>query len=159
MRSMLGRADVDAGAEVQGAAVEAADLRADVLDVGQALQRADHVGAGTADGRVLVQGIPVAAHAGGQVDHHVGLAVADPLDHLAVERDVARRRPGLRVAHVAVGDGGTGLGGLDRGIGDLLRGDRDRRVLVDGIAGAGDGTGDDDFGVHADPSRNSGHAS
>ena len=71
----------------------------------------------------------VAAHAGGEVDQHVDVALADPLDDLAVERDVAARRAGLGVADVAVHDRRAGARRLDRGVGDLRR--RDRQVRMD----------------------------
>ena len=50
---------------------------------------------------------------------------AHPLDHLAVERDVADALAGLRVAHVDVDDGRAGARGLERGVGDLRGRDRD----------------------------------
>ncbi|MCY1547832.1 hypothetical protein D9M68_839120 [compost metagenome] len=115
----------------------------------EALQRADQVGAGAEfQGLLATAYLQVAAHTGGEVDDDVGVALADALHQLAVQRHVAARLAGLRVAHMAVGDGGAGLGGLDGGGGDFLRGDGNGRVLADGIAGAGDGTGDDDFVVH-----------
>ncbi len=48
-----------------------------------------------------------------------------------------------------MGDRRAGFGGLDRGLGDLLGADRDRRVLANRISGAGHGTGDDHLAVHS----------
>jgi hypothetical protein len=56
--------------------------------------------------------------------------------------------PVCGIAHMAMHDGGPGVGGLDGGGGDLLRGDGHMRVLADGVAGAGQGTGHDDVVVH-----------
>ncbi len=143
--------DIDevAVAEIQGAAVQGADFRQQLLDMRQALQRADQVGAGAELQRLLAAtDFQVAAHAGGEVDDHVGVALADALDHLAVQRHVAARLAGLRIAHMAVGNGGAGLGCLDGGGGDFLGRDRDGRVFADGVASAGHRAGDDDFVVH-----------
>ena len=92
--------------EVHRAAVERADLGQQLRDVGEPLGRAGHVGAlgsrrkrrlGTAEHEV-------AAHARGEVEDDVDVGRADPLDDLAVERRVARRPAGLRVADVDVHD-------------------------------------------------------
>ena len=64
----------------------------------------------------------VAAHAGGQVQHDVDPGVAHPLHHLAVERRIARRLPGLRIAHVHVDDRGAGPGRIDAGAGESAPG-------------------------------------
>ena len=92
----------------------------------------------------------VAAHAGGQVQHHVDVGAAHPLDHLAVERHVARaarrwpgrargcgrwpRRPrAASIAESAICSGVTGT---------LL-------AALGGGAGAGHGAGDEDLPVHS----------
>ena len=90
----------------------------------------------------------VAAHAGGQVQHHVDIGVADALGHLAVEDDVAARLAGFGVAHMAMDDRGTGLCGVDRRVGDLLGRARHMRAAVLRAARAGDGAGDEDLAVH-----------
>ena len=71
---------------------------------------------GAGDLGVVLARHEAAARAGGEVDDQVGAARADPLDHLAIELELHRRRAGLRVAHVDVGDRGARLGGLDRGL-------------------------------------------
>ena len=129
-------------------AVEAADLGTQILDVDQAFLRAHHVGAGAARGRILLARIEIAAHAGGQVDDHIGFAVADALDDLGVELGAPARRAAVGFAHVTVSDRRPGLGGLDRGLGDLLGGHGHRRVLVHRIPGAGHSAGDDHLAVH-----------
>ena len=112
------------------------------------LDPADQVGALDERRRVLRVEHQVAAHAGGGVDDDVDVAGADPLDRLAVERDLARALPGLRVAHVDVHDRGAGPRRRDAGLGDLLG--RHRHVLgpADGVARAGQGAGDHDVPVH-----------
>ncbi len=77
------------------------------------------------------------ARAGGEVDEHVGAARPDALDHLAIERVVHARLGGLRIAHVDVHDGRAGLGGIDRGAGDLFRRHRHRRVAAGRVGRAG----------------------
>ena len=147
----VGGADVDqaALAEVEAAAVERADVGQQLLDVLEPLDAADQVGALDEGRRVLRVEHQVAAHAGGGVDDDVDVAGADPLHRLAVERDLARALAGLRVAHVDVHDRGA----------RPRRGDaRDSAIcsgvtgtcsdLPDGVAGAGEGTGDDDLAVH-----------
>src|SRR5262245_39341117 len=51
----------------------------------------------------------------------------------------------LGIARVQVHDGGTGLRGSHRGIGNLLRRDREVRGHGGRVNGSGDGTGDNDF--------------
>ena len=72
---------------------------------GEPLDAADQVGALDERRGVLRVEHQVAAHARGGVDDDVDVGVPDPLDDLAVERDVARALAGLRVAHVDVHDG------------------------------------------------------
>ena len=78
----------------------------------------------------------VTAHPAGDVDNDVGVGVADALDDLAVVVELAARRAGVRLADVEVGDGGTGLAGLDAGVGDLLGGLGEGRVDARGVTGA-----------------------
>ncbi len=63
----------------------------------------------------------VAAHPGGEVQDHVGGAVADAFGDLAVVPGIARGPAGLRVADMAVDDGRTRLRRVDGGIRDLFR--------------------------------------
>jgi hypothetical protein len=63
------------------------------LDVGQALQRADQVGAGPNSIGFRPGRFQVAAHAGGEVDDDVHVGFADALHHFAVQRHVAAERP------------------------------------------------------------------
>ena len=78
----------------------------------------------------------------------VDLCVADALGDFAVEIVAAARRAGFRIADMAVHDGGAGFRGLDRGFGDLLGRAWNVRGFAGGIAGAGDGAGDEDVTVH-----------
>ncbi|MNV95570.1 hypothetical protein D3C71_1904740 [compost metagenome] len=49
---------------------------------------------------------------------------------------------------MTVDNGGTGLGGFHGGCGDLLGGDGNKVALGGGVAGAGEGAGNDDVVVH-----------
>ena len=86
------RADVDqaALAEVEAAAVEGADVGEQLLDVGEPVDAAHQVGALDERRGVVRVEHQVAAHAGGGVDDDVDVGGPDPLDDLAVERDVPR---------------------------------------------------------------------
>ena len=66
----------------------------------QSLERPDHVGRRAGLGRLVVAHLEVAAHAGGEVDHHVGVAAADAVDDFAVELHIAAALAGLGVAHM-----------------------------------------------------------
>ena len=116
----------------------------------QPLGRAHHVGAARVRRQrgVLAAEHEVAAHAGGQVDDDVDVRGADPLDDLAVVREVARAPAGLRVADVDVDDRCARARRLDRRVGDLLRGDRHVLAPAGRVAGAGDRAGDEDVPVH-----------
>ena len=74
--------------------------------------------------RPVLADADVAAHAAGEVDDDVDLALADALDHLAVVLGLHAEGAGLGVAHVDVHDGRAGARRLDGGVGDLLGGDR-----------------------------------
>ncbi len=119
--------------------------------MGEALGRPDHVGAGGVERQRGLAGAEddVAAHAGREVEDDVGAGVAHALDDLAVERQRARALAGLGVADMDVGDGGAGAGGLDRGLGDLLRRDGHVGAAPRRVARARDRAGDEDVGVHA----------
>ena len=102
--------------------------------------------------RDLRSGTQIAAHPGGQVDDHIGVAVAHPIDHFLEQLWIARRLPvsGSRtwiwataapalaasIAASAICFGRTGTCGLRPS-----------------CPAPGDGTGDDDFVVHAEISR------
>jgi hypothetical protein len=135
-------------AEVEGAAVERADLRSQFLDMGDALGRIGHVGAAATLGGVFWVKEEVAAHAGGEVDDDIDAAVTDALHGFAVVLELAAGLAGLGVAHMKMRDGGARLGRLDRRLGDLFRRHRNGRVLADRVAGAGHGAADDDVLVH-----------
>jgi hypothetical protein len=90
----------------------------------------------------------VAAHAGGQVQDHIDLGVANALGHLAVERNIAARACRSR-------DRGHGNAQSPRRpwrhrspLGDLLGRARHMRAAVLGGARSGDGAGDEDLAVH-----------
>jgi hypothetical protein len=137
--------------EVHGAAVERADLGQAGGDMGDPVGRADHVGAGAGrQGGLGAAQHQVAAHAGGQVQHHVDLRRADALGDLAVECHVAGGLAGLGVAHVAVHDRRAGLGRVDGACGDLAGRARHVGRAVLRAARAGDGAGDEDVAVHGE---------
>src|SRR5882724_1718436 len=150
LAQILRRGDVDhvAVAEIQRAAIERANFRQQLFDMDEPLERSHHVRRRAGLGRLVVPHLEVATHAGGEIDHHVGAAAADALDDFAVEGGIAAALAGLGIAHVDVGDRGAGLGRLDGGIGDLLGGHGNGRMLAHGVAGAGNRAADDDLGIH-----------
>ena len=77
---------VATGGEVHRAAVERADLRQQLLDVGEPFRRARQVGAGSVEGEgsLVAAEHEIAAHAGREVDDDVRVGGADALDHFAV---------------------------------------------------------------------------
>src|SRR5699024_12608825 len=83
-------------------------------------------------------------------DDRVEMGCADPADDLRVVGELACARLGLEVTHVDVDDGGSGTGGGDRIVRDLLRGDGHVLALAGGVPGSCDGTGEDDLAVHGD---------
>jgi hypothetical protein len=142
--------ELAAGREVHAAAVERADLGQQLHHVRQALLGADHVG----DIRVGWQRLwrakhQIAAHPTGQVHHHVDIGAAHPPHHLPVEGDVARAAAAVGIADVDVGDGRPRPRGLDRGVRDLRRRDRDAVAATGVVAGAGHRAGDEHLLVHA----------
>lgn len=99
-----GDVQIAAVAEVQGAAVERADVRQQVLDMGEAFQPADQVGAGQLPQRGVGVDHQIAAHPGGQIDDDIGAGLLDPLDDLPVQARVAGGCAGLRLTDVDVHD-------------------------------------------------------
>jgi len=99
-------------------------------------------GAGAGDPGIVLARHEAAARPGRQVDNEVGILVANALDDLAVMRELDARSP-VRMADVDVRDRRADLGGLQRGIGDLLRRAGQRRILLAGRAIAGDGDAED----------------
>src|SRR5262249_26038935 len=93
--------------------------------------------------------LDIAAHARSEIDDHRLVLGADALDDLGIEFDIARTLAGLWIAYMAMDHGSAGIGRLERGIGDLLWCDRNRRMLADRVAGAGHGASDDDFRIHS----------
>jgi hypothetical protein len=85
------RHDVVAFGEVHRPAVERADLGSQLGDVLEALGRTRHVGSLEVrrERRVDASQHEVAPHACGEVEHHVHVRRADPLDDLAIEGRVA----------------------------------------------------------------------
>ena len=136
-------------AEIQRAAVQGANFRFQRLDVGQALGGVDHVAAGVHFRWIVVIDVKVTTHARGQVDDRLAAAGAQPFHHLAIEGHVAAALAGLRITHVTVNHGRPGGFGLETGLGDLAWGHGNGGVFVNGVTGAGNGTGDNDLTIHA----------
>src|SRR5690606_30020313 len=125
-------------AEVEGAAVQGADLRQQFLHMRQAGQWADQVSVGAEVHRVLAAtDFQVAAHAGGEVDDDVDVGLADALHHFTVQGYIAAEFAGVRVAYMAVHHGGAGLGGFYCGGGNLFGGDRHVRASGGRVASTG----------------------
>ena len=62
----------------------------------------------------------VAAHAGGQVQDHIDIGRADAVGDFLVETLRRARRAGFGIAHMAMDDRRSGLGGIDGRSRDLL---------------------------------------
>ena len=136
--------------EVHRAAIERADFRQALIDMFHALRSARHVRALLLERQRLFRRPEhhVAAHAGGKVEHHVDIGLADALGDFPVVFHLAARRAGFGIAHMAMDDGSPRLRRVDRRTGDLFRRARHMRAAVLGRARAGDGAGDEDFAVH-----------
>jgi len=93
--------------------------------------------------RVLLARHEHRAGAGGEVDDHIAPAVADALDHLAIKFEFHAGASGRRIAHMDMDDRGASLGGVDRLLRNLHRGDRDRRIVATDRRAAGDRAGED----------------
>ena len=125
--------DVIAEIEIHGSAVEGADLRKALRDMGDTLGRPRHVGAFFVDrqGRFNVAEDEVPTHASGEVQYYVDIGRADPVRHLPVEIPPARRGACLWIPDMAMDHSRSGLGRVDGGLGDLLRRNRHvRRVAL-----------------------------
>ena len=86
-------------------------------------------------------------HAGGAAGRQIDDGVASGLDarqKLPKDARIGGRAPVAGIARVKMQDGRAGLGGRDRFIGDLVRGDRQVRGHAWRVQRAGDRTGDDD---------------
>ena len=98
-RHALRRVDHHGCAEPHGVEVERADVWPQLDDMGDPLLRQQQVGTGGGDFGIVLARQEAAARPGGEVDDQVDAACPDPLDHLAIERELHGRRAGLRVVH------------------------------------------------------------
>ena len=87
-----------------------------------AFGRASHIGARLVkrQWRFRVTKNHVAAHSSGQINHHVGIRIANTVDYFAEQIGASIGYTGLGITYVAVNHGGTSFGRIDRAIGDLL---------------------------------------
>ena len=140
-------ADVDAFLLENGADIEATDLGLDLDRMLDALLDGADVTAFRRLAGVVVPGDVQAAVAAGEIQNHVGIAVAHAVCHLCEELLAHAILAGFRLPHMAVGNRRPRLCRLDRGGRDLFRRDRNCRVLSHRIAAAGDRAGHDDLSV------------
>ncbi|MHC2301296.1 hypothetical protein ACVJBD_005562 [Rhizobium mongolense] len=114
--------DIVAETEVHGAAVERADFRQAFADMADALAGARHVGPFWVQGqwRFDIAENQVAAHAGRQIEHDIDFGGADAIGDFPVEVVAPACGTGVRITDMAVNDCRPSLGGVDRGIRDLL---------------------------------------
>ena len=145
---MRGRVDEHPVAHVEAAHVEAADVGLELDHMAHPVFRRPQRAVGAGFRRVVVVVLEACARAGREVDQHVGAACPDALHHFAIERAVHARLGGLGIAHMNVHDGGAGLGGVDRGVRDLLRRHRHGRVAAGRVGRAGDRARDHDLALH-----------
>src|SRR5690606_7704462 len=99
-------------------------------------------------------GQEIGAHAARQVEHDVRAGLADAIDDLAEMRAVAVAFARLGIADVDMDDARARRGGLDTGVGDLLRRHRHRRMLLIIRRAAGHRAGQDRLVAH----RHSSHS-
>ena len=93
----------------------------------------------------------IASHTGCEVDHHIGAGIADARHRLPIERRIAGRRAGLRMAHMDMDDRGARLGSLDRRSRDVARRQRHLVAAGGGAAGARQRAGDEGLEIHGRP--------
>src|ERR1700733_507654 len=145
-------------AEIQAAAIERGNFRpveafaAQLDDVSHALFLAAEVT--TRRRRVLQPALAdadITAHAAGQIDNHIHLALAYALDDFAVMARLHAERAGVGFTHVDVDDGRAGPCRLHRRARDLFRSDRAVRALGHVGVVAGDCAGDEHVVVHDSP--------
>src|SRR5262249_52410595 len=135
------RVDYRPSAEPLRVEIERADLRSELDDMGGADFWRREQRTRSCLGRLLVARDEAPARARRQVDDQVGIAGAHTLDHLPIVFELHAGPPAVYLAHVDVADGGTCLCCTDAGLRDLLRRDRERRVLCASRETAGDGAG------------------
>ena len=85
------------------------------------------------------------APAGRQVQYCVAVRTPDPLDYFPKQFRVIARLAGLRISNMNVNDRGAGSDRFNRRGCYLLWCNRDGRIFIDGIPGAGYGTSDNNF--------------
>ena len=135
--------------KVHRAAIQRANFRPAFNDMRHTFGGPRHVGFGRhAIHRLGSVKHQIAAHAGGQVQDHIGAAVANALGDFAVKRKVARRLAGFGVAHMAMHHGRARLGGINGRCRNLLGAARHMGGFVLRATRSGDSTGDENFAVH-----------
>ena len=136
--------------EIHRAAVQRADFGQAFADMGQPFAGTDQIGSVLRQRqRALDRACDdVAAHSGGQVQHHVHIRVANAFGDFAVIVQFAGRRAAVRITDMAVHDRSTGPGRGDGAFGDLLRGPGHMRAAILRRARTGNGAGDEDVPVH-----------
>src|SRR5438270_7162131 len=119
----------------------------------ESLERTDEVGAIPGLQRVRIADDKIAAHPGAQVDDHVDVNAAHPLDNLPVPVRMSPALSSLWIAHMDMRHGRACARRLDDRIGNLLRSDRDRWMLANRVARTSHRAGHDNLRVHPLPSR------
>src|SRR4029077_2001273 len=82
------------------------------------------------------------------IEDDVDIRGPDALDDRPVERRIACPTARVRVADMDVCDSRACPGGLDCGVGDLIRRHRDMLATPGGVSRSGDRTGDENFPIH-----------
>jgi len=117
---MRRRIDEDGRTHVHAAHIEAADFGLERDNMLHALGRRSHRRARAGLLRVIGGRHEARSRPGGEIDDDVAAAAFDPVDDFSIERDVHAGPRRLGIAHVDVNDRRARLGGIDRGLGDLL---------------------------------------
>ena len=118
------------------------------MQVRDALVGANQVAAGQRRVGTVRTDEEIATHAGGEVDDHIDVGLADATDNVAIEIDATRRNARLGLAHVAVDDRRTGLGSVDCRVRNLLRSNRQFGMDALRRTGSGDSAGDKGVPMH-----------
>ncbi|CAM4325540.1 hypothetical protein VRRI112168_20510 [Vreelandella rituensis] len=112
------------------------------------LGRGLDIGTRAAAGGIGRIGNPITTAASGDVHDDVDVGLPHPRHHFTEVIHGVADAAGLGVTYMNMRHAGTRLGGGDAVVGDLLGRDGHIGALAGGIAGAGDGTGQNDVAVH-----------
>src|SRR5690606_28840298 len=121
---MAGRVDDDRPTRTHGVKVDAADVRADPGNMGEALLRPHEGRTGTELTGIVLADFDPATRPAGQIDQHFVVLIADPADDFLVQAEIRTDLSRYRIAHMDVHDRRARRRRLNRGMCDFFRGYR-----------------------------------